>query len=333
MSKKYPIVSIIVPVFNNSKYIKKCIDSLLAQNVEGGIEIVCVDDGSVDESGRILDSLSDKSSIITVIHQKNCGRSVARNVGLEAARGKYIIFVDGDDRLGGKEGYDGNEIQALISSMAEGVDFSIGKMDFIYEANQHMEESDRSYYRLPFVGKHSITPEDINVIHCSACTKCFDRNLIERYRLRFPEGLNYEDAYWSACYLLISKAAYGVEKDVYTYYRHPSGIMNATFNQKNTKTAIQHAYIAENILKFAIANDLLRSKNHNKAINKFISDYFKLALRYCDGADKKHVLSICKEIIERNGLTINSYRDIFCEGVRTSIVDRMIAKFRKLMRR
>ena len=89
-------ISVIVPVYNVAPYLHKCVDSLLAQTYPD-LEIILVDDGSTDGSERICDEYAGHYPHITVIHQKNAGLSVARNVGLEAASGEWIAFLDSDD--------------------------------------------------------------------------------------------------------------------------------------------------------------------------------------------------------------------------------------------
>lgn len=89
-------VSIIVPVYNVEEYLENCVHSLVQQTMED-IEIILIDDGSSDNSGAICDKVKKKDNRITVIHQQNQGVSVARNSGIEAAKGEWITFVDGDD--------------------------------------------------------------------------------------------------------------------------------------------------------------------------------------------------------------------------------------------
>ena len=89
-------ISIVVPIYNVEKYVKKCIESLIKQTYKN-IEIILVDDGSTDSSAEIIDEYANKDSRIIAIHQKNKGVSSARNTGLKAARGEYIGFVDPDD--------------------------------------------------------------------------------------------------------------------------------------------------------------------------------------------------------------------------------------------
>lgn len=91
-------VSVIIPVYNAEKYLKKCIDSVLSQTLKE-IEIILVDDGSTDNSSQILDEYAKKHNNLKVIHQQNSGPAKARNVGIENATGEYIGFVDSDDYL------------------------------------------------------------------------------------------------------------------------------------------------------------------------------------------------------------------------------------------
>jgi glycosyltransferase involved in cell wall biosynthesis len=91
-----PKISIIVPVFKVEKYLPKCIDSLINQTLKD-IEIILINDGSPDKCGIICDNYAKKDNRVIVIHQENQGVSVARNAGIEVARGEWITFVDGDD--------------------------------------------------------------------------------------------------------------------------------------------------------------------------------------------------------------------------------------------
>jgi len=91
-------ISVIIPVYNAAKYLPKCIDSVLNQTYKN-LEIILVDDGSTDESGKISDKYSYKDNRVIVIHKENGGTSDARNKGIKAATGKYIGFIDSDDYI------------------------------------------------------------------------------------------------------------------------------------------------------------------------------------------------------------------------------------------
>lgn len=93
-----PLVSVVVPVYNAEPYLRECLDSLFGQTLKE-IEIIAVDDGSTDGSGKILDEFAARDRRLKVIHQENAGVSAARNRGIKAARGRYLTFVDADDRI------------------------------------------------------------------------------------------------------------------------------------------------------------------------------------------------------------------------------------------
>ena len=91
-----PLISVVVPVYKVEKYLKKCVDSIIAQTYKN-IEIIIVDDGSPDSCPEICDEYAEKDSRVKVIHRQNGGLSAARNSGIKIAAGEYISFVDSDD--------------------------------------------------------------------------------------------------------------------------------------------------------------------------------------------------------------------------------------------
>lgn len=90
------LISIVIPVYNVSEYVRECLDSVIAQTYTD-IEIILVDDGSTDDSGRICDEYASRDSRIKVLHRRNGGPSVARNAALDICRGEYVTFIDADD--------------------------------------------------------------------------------------------------------------------------------------------------------------------------------------------------------------------------------------------
>ena len=122
-----PFFSIVIPVYNVSPYLRECLDSVLAQTFTHW-EVICVDDGSTDGSGAILDEYTAKDVRFKVIHQKNEGVSAARNKALDMAMGEWFLFLDGDDvfrqdaldilsQYANSNSCDGILIQPYISSL------------------------------------------------------------------------------------------------------------------------------------------------------------------------------------------------------------------------
>ncbi len=107
-----PKVSIIIPVYNVEKYLKECLNSVVNQTLKE-IEIICVDDGSTDNSLSILEEYAKKDNRINLLKQENSGAGAARNKGLDSARGEYIYFLDSDDFL------ELNAIEILYNQIAK----------------------------------------------------------------------------------------------------------------------------------------------------------------------------------------------------------------------
>ena len=152
-------VSVIVPVFNQASYLAQCLDSVLAQSLRE-IEVVCVDDGSTDGSGAMLDGYAARDPRVKVIHQANAGAGPARNAGMDAATGEFIAFMDPDD-----EYPDGDVLADLVRDAEEkGVDVCGGSMvamdgralepDFTFGSDALMEYADYQFeygfYRFVF---------------------------------------------------------------------------------------------------------------------------------------------------------------------------------------
>lgn len=103
------LISVIIPIYNVEAYLRECIDSVINQTYKN-FEIILVDDGSTDSSGKICDEYVEKDDRITVIHQKNGGPSKTRNTGIENANGKYVYFLDSDDYI------ENNSLEVLINT-------------------------------------------------------------------------------------------------------------------------------------------------------------------------------------------------------------------------
>ena len=129
MKELSPKVSVIVPVYNADKYLHQCVDSILAQTFTN-IEVLLIDDGSLDDSGKICDDYAQKDSRVRVLHKENGGVAAARQTGLDASTGDYIIQFDSDDYV------ESNIIELLVKKvMEEEADIVICDYDNVYENN------------------------------------------------------------------------------------------------------------------------------------------------------------------------------------------------------
>lgn len=180
------LVSIIVPVYNVEKYIKKCIESLLEQTYKN-IEIILIDDGSTDKSGKICDEYTKEYKNVSCYHKKNGGLSDARNYGIEKAKGKYITFFDSDDFASkefiealydGVKKYDSDIVMSGLNSFSN---YNNVK-EFDYGVNNIIELSKEECY------KKMLMQDQIDV---NATAKLYKTEIFDN--IRFPVGYYYED--------------------------------------------------------------------------------------------------------------------------------------------
>ena len=136
------MISVIVPVYKAEKYIESCVQSILSQTY-GNFELILVEDGSPDHSGEICDALAKTDTRIRVIHKENGGAATARNAGLDAAKGEYIAFIDGDDCVHPKY------LEFLLRLQREtNADFAMCYYDFFTEGGDWFNDEPRMEYEL-----------------------------------------------------------------------------------------------------------------------------------------------------------------------------------------
>lgn len=230
---KTPAISVIVPIYKVEDYLDCCIDNVLAQTF-ADFELILVDDGSPDGSGRICDDYALKDSRIRVIHKENGGLSSARNAGLDAARGKYVYFLDGDDWI--RE----DLLEKAASGMEEGNDMVAFRYLYIYPDRS---EAQRSFFRdsefktptaserLAFISQTLLAYK----IGWEACTRVFRRSLIEEHGLRFADNRKIfaEDLYFSLCYCAHMTRAKYMDECLYYYRQRDDSIMGVQRKNSN----------------------------------------------------------------------------------------------------
>lgn len=231
MREETPLISIIVPVYNAYRFLTECVESIENQTIDSR-QVILVDDGSKDESGKLCDSLCQRYSDIIVIHKENGGAASARNAGLNIATGAYIGFVDSDDYL--DSGMYEDLYQALVCEDA---------MMACCNWYRHMEingkvsiekvEKDRITERVRLSNQDAIKRLLLDQgITYSPCDKLFRRELFEG--VRFPEGnLPSEDV--PCIYQIISSCTSIVHTGKFLYYYRVSegSVTQKKFEKRN----------------------------------------------------------------------------------------------------
>lgn len=278
-----PVVSVIVPIYNVEPYLRRCLDSILVQTFTD-FELILIDDGSMDNCGAICDEYASADSRVKVIHQVNGGVGKARNVGLEAAVGKYIYFCDGDDYIEkdllndavkAMDGYD--MVVFNIDAVDDNGHFVRCAPDCHIESEKWNEMEYKSrflaldYFRGFFGGYYVIC-------------RLFKKDIINRHGVTFPENaVIAEDTCFNICYLLHADSIHTISGVYYHYARHHGSTMDVQkkkFNFDNNnevgKTILHHIHNCSTqvmlngyypIMYFSLMNHvILRAKSNQPTI-------------------------------------------------------------------
>lgn len=207
-------ISVIVPVFNAEKYLKKCIDSVISQTYTDW-EMILVDDGSNDKSGDIADSYAVKDTRIRVIHQENAGPGMARNHGIDKATGDFLVFLDSDD-------YIEKEYFQLLSDCVKEQGAEVVFIDVIqekpdgeiirYEKMSRFKEKSK---------KDMIGCQMTGYMPWGGVRKAVSRKLVTENHLRYSADTVGEEAIFSFEVLRNARVVSFIEKGLYHYVNHP----------------------------------------------------------------------------------------------------------------
>lgn len=313
------LITIIVPIYNCQNCINRGIDSLINQTYRD-IEIILIDDGSTDQSGKICDEYSKKDARIRVIHKKNGGVSSARNLGLDIANGNYILFMDSDDYL------DETAVEDLVNMI---------KKDYLPRLNiaRHFKEDWIDYSVFSKISSNKFI---IDVIDSKADGYCwgylFDKELIE---VKFDENTSFmEDTVFLFNYLNKIKYLVATPNSFYNYIDNKNGISSpknniekkindALYSLDNLEEIVRKKKISNiefkiNDKKILIIEYLLQNVDRrglqkiitNKQISDILNKFFiksNLGIRFkifCFLANKKYILILRNYYIVRRILRI-----------------------------
>lgn len=220
-----PKVSIVVPVYNVAAYLEKCVASVLAQT-ERDYELILVDDGSTDESGALCDTLGGRDPRIRVIHQENRGLGGARNTGIEAASGEWLLFIDSDDWI---------DPDTLKKALTAGEDAGAALVVFGFRTVDEQGRALGSFQEaLPKgAGFSPKERKDAFLIAPCAWNKLYKRELFLRTGVRYPSRVWYEDIRTTLKLLCQTGTMVCADFVGYNYLQRSGSIMNSGNLQRN----------------------------------------------------------------------------------------------------
>lgn len=251
------MVSIIIPVYNDEKYLAQCLDSIIQQTYLN-IEVIVINDGSTDKSKEIIMEYQEWYPNLIYLEQENQGLSVARNIALKHAKGEYVFYIDSDDYL------EKHTINRLYNKIIESnSDLVICGHREVYDESMVGKDIE---VKLKMDEMMIYSGEEVAdmVLNCSflgvVWNKMYKREHLIKHNLHFEEGRYTQD--WYPIFVQIHKAIKitFINDPLYNYRIRA----NSTTNKKTTKNIDDYVYAANNIIKYATEN--LLNKN---SINKF----------------------------------------------------------------
>lgn len=227
-------ISFIIPVYNVQEYIYECIESLLKiKNIK--YEILIIDDGSTDDSISAIGPLT-KNPTLKIFHQENQGLSIARNVGIKNAKGKYISLIDGDDKI--------NPLlfeQLYEKGKKANADIISG--DFTYWKNGELIDSEKSLKKAYILSGKEILQNKYKLLTSITCRNLYKREFILTNNLYFVEGIFFEDVEWMPrAYYLAKRIAY-YNIPFYYYRQREASITKSVFSIKKFEDCLYIAHL------------------------------------------------------------------------------------------
>ncbi|MDX9802317.1 MAG: glycosyltransferase family 2 protein [Spirochaetia bacterium] len=257
------LISVIIPVYNVEPYIRKCVDSVILQTYSR-LEIILVDDGSPDTCGEICDDYALKDSRVRVIHKENGGLSDARNSGLDAAGGEYVLFLDSDDSLAP------DCILKLFELLtAHNADIAICNYYAVKKGFSTLQSGRQGLHS--FSGTEAIDElfGSLRAQFTVSWCKLFKAELFRK--LRFPKGKIHEDNFTSYRLYHASKKVVYTDEPLLYHLKRPDSIIGSSFKLKNHLDKIQ---ATEEMIAFLKEQNL--KKLEYKAWRMLFYHYFLL---------------------------------------------------------
>jgi glycosyltransferase involved in cell wall biosynthesis len=276
-------LSIVVPVYNAEKYLPACLDSLISCTGIEKTEILLIDDGSTDASGKIADSYCEKHSNFRVIHKSNEGPSATRNLGMTEACGEYIFFCDADDMV------EPVLFEKVISlSEVSDEDMFLWDSAIVYEMNNITSHKDAEYFAHCGLPKNEQTYTGKEIMEilirkgkgfiATVWLSAYRRDFLLSNKLFFESGLIYEDELWVPKVLLAAKSVHYIPEKIYLYRVRPGSITNPV--TKDIRTNVEAlVYVYTSLYKYydeVLAGDPLKALIEGNLTKRYLHMIYKL---------------------------------------------------------
>ena len=289
--------SIIIPIYNAEKYLKKCLESVINQTYNN-YELILVNDGSTDKSQDIIQEFSEKYNNITTFYQKNSGQSVARNFALEKVQGDYIIFLDSDDYL------ELNLLKTLNEYLLKYSNIEVLR----FQANI-VNEKNEIINKIKFHEFDNVTGEEAfcffveEDVFDTPCFYTYNSNFWKKHKFKFCEGKVHEDFGLIPKIILLSNNISSISFFGYNYVKNPESTTNTCSKEKVLKRVYDMLFHYDTLYNFITSNKKITKKT-KKFFISFLANGIILKARELNDSDlDNYIIELKKRKVNKKLLS------------------------------
>ena len=282
-----PLVTVIVPVYNAEKYVDRCLSSIEAQTYQN-YECLCIDDGSVDKSGEIIQEFTDRDQRFAYIYQPNSGPSAARNKGLENAKGEYILFIDSDDTV--EHDYLDKLVEGIVQSGGD-----ICNCGYQYKGKENYYFND--YFPISKMTRDEFLKKLF--MHTGGLVHggIYKSSIISQNKIRFNDKYSLsEDQLFNLQYYLKCSCFYSIDYNGYNYYENAGSLSKAPdYNKWYNQIGLMD-YMASILLNTGYSMSQINKMLESKRVNVITQIAVNCNGEYQKMFDDELVVRTLKEI-------------------------------------
>lgn len=299
-------VSIIIPVYNVELYLEECLKSALNQTLDA-IEIICINDGSTDNSSNILKIYSEKYNNIKVINQDNKGLSTTRNIGIKEARGEFIYFLDSDDYI---------ELNTIEICYREAKKYNLDMITFdanvFWDKNIKSNEWEKKYDRKEILSTDIVNGKEFYILsnkkgvyYSPVWLYFYKKEFIDKNNLFFYEGIVHEDEIYTSTALIKANSIKYINQKFFNRRIRENSIMTSNISKNRI---IGNLTIANETYKLYLNTDLdIELRN---ILMAWIRVYYQNSIRFCDALNYYEVRNEIVKQIKENKDVLNFSLDM-----------------------
>lgn len=294
-------ISVVIPVYNVEKYLSECLDSVINQTYKN-LQIILVDDGSTDSSGKICDEYAEKDARITVVHQSNAGAGAAKNTGLDLVKGEYFSIIDSDDYI------ELDMYEKMVNSLEK---YNADIVQCLFRNVFVNDSFDRKYkikgnYPKVLTSKSFLKEYLYDWKYAIFWNKLFKSSLLKE--IRFPVGRKIDDEFFTYKLVCNAKKVVNIDNILYNYRMRKTSVMNENNSDRLIYDRIdcfieRYNYISnvypslKKNYNLKLYDDLLYFKDSAKDNGKILSLINNFSRKKSNGFDKLYQKKMNKKLV------------------------------------